>query len=304
MSKLFAVAAFIFASTCMHAEVLVFTYAFNRPDFIKIQHDTLKEFLLDDYRFIVFNDARDPNLEKQITKMCAQLNIQCIRIPQEIHNQPYLPRLPREDWQCPTVRNVNVVQYSLDTLGFDHDDIVMLLDSDLFLVKPFSVREFMHGYGLGGAKTGNGYVEFLWHALAILDMKNMPNKRTLTFNCGEVDGHPIDGGGHSYYYIKNNPQVNVRFMSHIYAENLQCHPCRSANQSLCPHNIDTLKAAGFDAPQIEFIQRANQVEFFHNNSFLHYRNGSNWDNKSAHFHQMKTEALNEYLNTILKSKKE
>lgn len=300
MLKISTLFTILLICSSARAQILIFTYAFNRPDFIEIQHKTLKKFLLEEYEFVVFNDAKNPDLEKQINLMCAHLGIQCIRIPQEIHTQPYLPRLEGEDRNHPTVRNVNVVQYSLNTLGFNHDDIVILLDSDLFLVKPFSAREFLNGYSLGGAKTGNGYVEFLWHALALLDMRIMPNKRSLTFNCGRVDGHPIDGGGHSYYYIKNNPEAKVRFMTtHFHSDSLRCESCKLKKEPLCSHNTETLKAHGFDDVLIKFIQHANDVEFFHNNSFLHYRSGSNWNAKDAAYHQKKTDALNRFLTAIL-----
>lgn len=300
MTKLFALAAFIFASAYMHAEVLVFTYAFNRPDFIKIQHDTLEEFLLDDYKFIVFNDAKDPKLEKQIEDMCAQLNIQCIRIPQEIHSRPYLPRLAREDRQHPSVRNCNVVQYSLNTVGFDHDDIVILLDSDMFLVKPFSAREFMQGYSLAGLNQCKGHVEYLWIGLVFLDMKNLPNKNTLTFNCGEVDGYAVDAGGHSHNYMKKNPGALVRYIHHQYSGRLRCPACESTHQPRCAHNTAKLKEIGFEPHEINLFESDSNLEFLHNNTFLHYRSGSNWDHKSAQYHQMKTEALKVFLAEILK----
>lgn len=281
------------------SQILVFTYSYNRPDFIEIQYKTLKKFLLDEYEFIVFNDASDPHLEKEINETCSKLEIKCIRIPQIIHSLPYLPRMRGEDLNYPTVRNVNVVQYSLNKMGFAHTDIVMLLDSDLFLVKPFSAREFLHGYCLGGAQTGNGHVSFLWHALAILDMKSMPNKESLTFNCGRVDGHPIDGGGHSYFYIKNNPDAKVRFMNHSLSESFLCELCNTTNQPLCNHNTKELINQNFNELQIQFLQKAHRVEFFHDNTFLHYKSGTNWNNKSSEYHLIKTKALNDYITALL-----
>lgn len=299
MFKLSILSMILLLCSQAHARVLIFTYAYNRPDFIEIQHKTLKRFFLDDYEFVVFNDARAEEHEQLIKTTCAKLNIRCIRIPQEIHDQPYLERLPGEGRQSPTVRNCNVVQYSLNTLGFDHNDIVILFDSDLFLVKPFSVREFLKEYDLGGALSGNGHVNFLWHGLAFLDMRTMPNKRTLNFNCGRVDGKPIDAGGYSYYYLKNNPQLKTHYIYSTFSGNLLCDSCRSTDQPLCSHNAKKLAAEGFDANQIKFLQAASNVEFFHRNSFLHYRGGTNWDNKKAIYHEMKTDALNAYLTAIL-----
>ena len=43
--------------TSLHAKVLIYTYAYNRPDFIEIQHKTFQKFLKDDYEFVVFDDG-------------------------------------------------------------------------------------------------------------------------------------------------------------------------------------------------------------------------------------------------------
>jgi hypothetical protein len=295
MLKLFSLISLLASCSYIEAEVLIFTYAYNRTDFIKIQHDTLKKFLLDDYKFIVFNDAPGQESAQQIFDTCAQLNIQSIRIPQEIHAQPYLPRLPRENWQHPTCRNCNVVQYSLNTLGFEHDDIIILLDSDMFLVKPFSVREFMRGHSLSGFKPFWTDIEYLWIGLVFLDMKTLPNKRTLTFNCGEINNIPVDAGGHSHFYLQNNPKANPFFINHYYSEDWHCDSCKRTDQPLCLHNTEALIAAGFENNHIQFLQTANRVEFYHNSTFLHYRSGSNWDHKSAQYHQIKTQALNTFL---------
>jgi hypothetical protein len=203
--------------------VFIFTCSYNRPDFIKIQHKTLQHFFEDEYEFIVFNDAPNESMAQKIKAMCDRCGVQCIRISQEIHDRPYLPRWPGENYNYPTIRNVNVVQYSLDTLGFDHDDIVVLLESDVFLVKKFSVREMLNGYDLAGrvlspnSRTGDGRIKYIWHGLAFLDMRRLPNKHTLNFNCGRVENTPIDGGGHSYYYLKNNPGIKAFYINHNFS---------------------------------------------------------------------------------------
>ena len=80
----------------VEAKVLIFTYAYNRPEFIETQYKTFKKFLLDEYEYVVFNDAIEPVLKKKIELMCEKLQIRCILIPQEIHDRPYLKRHPLE----------------------------------------------------------------------------------------------------------------------------------------------------------------------------------------------------------------
>jgi hypothetical protein len=302
MFRLLSLFAALALSISVQAQVLIFTHVHNRTDFIKIQCDTLKKFFLNDYKFVVFNDGRTDSMAQEIYNTCAQLNIQCVRIPQEIHSRPYLYRLPHEDYQHPCVRCANVVQYSLDTLGFNHDDIVMIIDSDMFLIKPFSAREFMTDHQLAGVKQNRGEIIYLWNGLLCFDMKALPNKHSIDFNCGRVNDKPVDVGGQTYHYIKNNPEVKIHYINCFYSGNSLCDSCKSTNQQLCTHNTETLRTEGFDDNQILFLHSAGNVEFFHNNSFLHYRGGQNWDNQSQKYHQMKTVALNTYLTTILEEK--
>jgi len=285
----------------LDATILIFTFAYNRPDFIEIQYHTLQTFLEDDdYEFIIFNDAQNANMVTNIQNMCTKLGLRCIRIPQEIHSRPYLQRWPGENYNHPSVRNVNVVQYSLNTLGFDNDDIVVLLDSDIFLVKPLCIREYLAGYDLGGQQSSNGSVTYLWHGLAYLDMRTMPNRRTLNFNCGRVNNRPIDAGGHSYYYIQNNSNAKICWSYSYHTGSFRCSACRPDDFIICTHNTQRLKELQFDDDQIWLFQHIHNVEFCQGTTFLHYRGGTNWNRQHPSYHQRKTEALQHYLDLILK----
>lgn len=170
------------AITIQANPVRIFTHVCNRPEFIEWQYLTFKKFMRDDYIFTVFNDAKDPGMAQRMVDMCKRYNIECIRIPQEIHSRPYLNRLPGEDYQSSCARCANVVQYSLDTVGFNYDGIVMIIDSDMFLTHPFSVKEFMTGYDIAAVpQSRNNDVHYLWNGLVFMDMRTLPNKRTL--NC-------------------------------------------------------------------------------------------------------------------------
>ncbi len=291
----------IFGIVCnIHSKILIFTYSYNRPDFIDIQYKTFKKFLLDDYEFVVFSDARNQGMHNPIEARCKKYGLRCIRFPQHLHNKPYLQRWPGENYNYPTIRCCNIVQYSLDTVGFNHDDIVVLFDSDMFLVKEFSIREFLEGYDLAGVRQGR--VKHLSIDLAFLNMATMPNKRTINFNCGRVNNIPVDAGGQTYHYLKNNPEAKVREFGglHISTGTIQCQNCKQKNILACTHNTELLKNYGFDNKAIKFIQAGpHNVGFKARGNFLHYRGGTNWNNMSAAYHNHKTKLFNEYINDIL-----
>jgi hypothetical protein len=292
--QLFLFMVFACAYT-VEAQILIFTYAYNRPDFIELQYKTFKKFLKDDYMFVVFNDARDYSMIHAIEAMCMQCGIGCIPIPQQIHDQPYLTRLPAEKFHDPSVRTANVIQYSLNTLGFNHDDIVCIIDSDMFLIKEFSIKNYMENADIAGHKQlrGNGKISYVWNGIVFLNMPQLPNKNMLDFNCGQIDGYAVDTGGYTHHYLKNNPAVKIRYIEGPrYISDF-----RFNNYA---HTTELLKGMHFSPALIEFIQTApSNIEFFLDYTFVHYRSGSNWDKKSFEYHEKKTRILNTFINTIL-----
>lgn len=287
MNRILIILSFFFGS--ISAELLIITHSYNRPDFIEIQYRTFKKFLKDDYKFVVFNDAPGQDTCNEINAMCAKLGLECIRIPQKIHTYAYLYRLPRERLNHPCVRCANVVQYSLNEMGLKHDDIVAIIDSDMFLVKEFSIRNFMQNLDLAGLPQARPKgVNYIWNGLIFFDMKTLPNKELINFNCGEVDKVPVDVGGqmHHYFQKANNPRVRY-FQQDYVAKNA--------------HKSDTeLASMGFERPMIKFIH-ANPpiVELYEQGTFIHYRSGTNWDGKSTGYHQSKTAIFNRLITDLL-----
>lgn len=301
------------------SKVLIITHSYNRPDFIEIQDRTFKAFLKDDYEFVVFNDARENDMEAQIERTCMNLGIRHIRIPQSIHLQPYLERYPGEDWQHPCVRCANVVQYSLDSLGFDHDGIVMIIDSDLFLIDEFSIVEYLKGYALSGVRQYRGsldnHIMYLWNGLVFFDMNKLPNKKSINFNCGWVDGKPCDVGGYTYYYFQQNPAVPFlptvtqldlskgKFIDNsfeIFREGRGINEDQTVYDRIELTREEVVKRVEYSPAITHFLSsNPDNVQFFLDFTFLHYRAGGNWDQKSHQYHFQKTHQLNEFIEEVL-----
>lgn len=280
---------FFFIGSCnLSGKVLIFTYAFNRPDFIEIHYKTFKKFLLDEYEFIVFNDAIDQQLCIQIEQVCAKYEIRCIRIPQDIHPLEYNA----------SVRNCDVVNYSLKTIGFYHDDIVALFDSDLFLVRKFSIKDYMKDHDIAGQWQSRDSVNYLWIGLTFLNMATMPNKNTINFGLGFIGNTNTDSGGFTHFYLKNNPNVRVKWFDNIvYVSELTCNQCKSKATPICNHQIPYMHLLEFSNPLIYLSQlsRNSISEIYLKNTFLYYRAGSNWNCESAEYHTNKTRLLYSFL---------
>lgn len=288
------------------SEVLIITHHYNRPDFIEIQHKTFKHFLKDDYRLVIFNDASEQNMVNQINDTCSKLGIECIRIEQEIHTRPYLPREPNDRLHSPNIRHANVVQYSFDTLAFDHQGIVLLLDSDMFLIRPLNITELMKDCDIRAVMRGAEKIDYIWPGFSIFNMNKLPNKKTLNFNFGLIDGKRVDSGGYTYFYLKDNPSVKIKIVDELWSYQLFCQdrfvPAHVLNiDTPYDQQIKQLLLLGFNDKEIKFLQKKpDTIEFLLDKHFLHYRCGTNYDKQSEMYNVKKMHLINEFLLDILK----
>lgn len=289
-------------------KVLIITHQYNRPDFIEIQHKTFKKFLSDDYEYVVFNDAHTQDMADSIEGTCNALNIRCMRIPQDIHTRPYLPRQPEDPLQGTNARHANCVQYSMDHLGFEHDGIVFIIDSDMFLIRPFSIATYMHNTDIAThfkreyLRSNN--VQYICPAICFLHMNKLPDKKSLNFNCGKIGELAVDSGGWTWFYLNQHPQLQLKHINITWSF-----------QVFCPHNIvgkkiNTdysdqektifLQEQGFSSQEINFfLKKPDTFELFLDNHFLHYRAGTNYNNLSQKYHDNKMTIFNEFLDDIL-----
>ena len=182
--------------------------------------------------------------------MCEKYTIQCIPVPQEIHDRPYLDRSTEikhwfiNEFHAPSVLYSNVAQYALDAFGFQHDDILVIFEADLFLIKEFSFHEYLKNYALAGYNRQTDYQGDMRNS-PFMDRINSyrhekpPNKTMLNLNCGTCYNVTVDVGGHTYYYIKNNPTVQIKFFDKIRIRSYYCNTCEG-KKVICvpiiPHN--------------------------------------------------------------------
>jgi hypothetical protein len=334
---IFGIVLLLTSSLPTQAKVLIFTFSYNKPEFIELQYKTFKKFLLDDHELVVFNDATESEMATKINNMCEKYAIQCIPVPQEIHDRPYLDRSTEikhwfiNEYHAPSVLYSNVAQYALDAFGFQHDDILVIFEADLFLIKEFSFHEYLKNYALAGYNRQTDYqgdmgeTALLWIGLIPIDMKSLPNKTMLNLNCGTCYNVTVDCGGHTNFYIKNNPTVQIKYFDKIRIRSYYCNTCEGEKSYLCTHNTPQLKNLGFDDKTIAFIQQVpidwgsgvmrpngvegndkRNIEFFVNRSFLHFNGAAGYANSSyihnfdiVQFYKDKTEAILKYINDIL-----
>lgn len=283
----------IFASA-LEAKLLIMTHSYNRPEFIPWQHYGFQKFLKDDYRFVVFNDAPNQELQDEISKVCEDLYIRCIRVPQTIHKEPYY--LPRQGGVAgASAECAETIQYMLDKMGFDHQDIVVVIDSDMFLIRPFSIREYLQENQLAANPQvrygAHENIHYLLPNLMVFNMTNLPDKETLNFNLGIIDEIMVDTGGYTHFYLKAHPQLKW------IANTLHPRPIDIEKPDLNPEIRKHIQAH----PKLcNLITKLPiDVEFYIDYAFFHFKAGSNWNQIGDQKMQEKTTMTYEVMDELI-----
>jgi hypothetical protein len=278
----------LFLTPLLNAKILLITHAHNRPEFIEWQHQCFKKFLQDDYEFIVYNDAVSPKVHRAIKNVCQRLGITHVPIPQEIHAALYPVTVPKERyWALPNNRHANCIQHSLDDRGFNHDGIVVIIDSDLFLIRPLSIEELMKDCDIAAIMRMSfdrndpswpriDGLDYLWPGFTCLQMNRLPDKKGLDFYPGAYPTFSLDTGGHTLFYLQNHPHLRLKELD-LFATSLDMKYLKVPGDLPTETRIDLLTTMGYNPQEISFILKRPghvAIEFAFEHHFLHYRGGS------------------------------
>ena len=304
----------LISSRFIACSTLVFTTAFNRPDFIKMQHDLLEKFLEDDFEYVVFSDANNESMASEIRRVCEELGIKHHRVPQVIHDIPYLPRYDHLPLHNPNVRHCNAVQYAWDHYIVHHKGPVLLLDSDLFPIRPISAKELLNGSNIGGlclgtsdASTGLVY-SYISILFAMFDMETLPFPESICFGCGILPNTQasVDSGGHTHYYLsKWRDSLNIKAVSYLPGYEFYCPysyiPDNGQSKTIPDEEIIAdLQRRGFNKNEINLaLKKPYTIELLADNHFLHYRCGSNYEKYGEDHILNKTKILADFFEAIL-----
>lgn len=315
---LFAISAF--------AKVRILTFHCNNPDFVEMQYKCLSKFLLDDFELIVFNDAKTAEMEKEIEQRCQKHHIPCIRFQPEWHLTDPLNAYLKQRLQDPavtgwwgwtgstpiaelanhpSVRHSHLIQYALDRFGYGHDDVVVLMDGDNFLIKQLSVSDLLKSYDIvgfhqrgdelakqrrQGAATVPKGTEMLWVVFIAFDPRKLPDVRDMRFHVDVVSGHHelphntiSDTGAAIYKYLKTHPELRIQAYLWQDSYGFRCMPqherkrlslsdeLMELNEAIAPENVQLFMYehfVHFSAGSVDSVDLLRQKKLFHFRKFL------------------------------------
>jgi len=253
--------------------IMIFTFGSNRPDFIGLQLRSFRRHLQEDFEFVVFNNARyDNGFGGNYTGLHEQAKALGVQMIDVEKNEDLLARCQKIELSCSILNhegkymNANVAHaYALCWAWENHiskeKGPIGILDSDVFLVEGIKLTDYLNPHVMvnisDGKKHEDGRVfHYMWPTFMLADMARLPSPETLNWWCGRIQDTPVDVGGQTHHY----------FQAHLDLDILAC------------------RKNHFTEFSYDEFRLGEKV-------ILHYRSGSNWDHRSADFHQRKTEWL-------------
>jgi hypothetical protein len=250
-------------------KVQIFTSVVNRPEFLTVQKQLFDQFLDDYYQFNVVDDSIDDLVSDQFNQIAQDNDIRYYKKPRIGSNLN------------PAEACAEAVQWTYDNiiLKEHNQDLVLFLDSDMFLVDTFGLKDYLEDKIICGCPQIRGHVKYIWNGLMFFNMpKIMSIDSNINFNCGHVDGHLTDVGGNTWYYFVKNKikftETDVQYPTHF-------------------NDIEL---------QNEEVTKGYNFELHLDGKFLHYRAATNWHSNwrgSRDPLKQKTETFNKIISNIL-----
>ncbi len=252
--------------------VRIYTLIFNRPDLIEWQLRTIKTFILDKTEYIPVINTEDPGIMSRAVAECERLRIRYETIMNPDYHTPN------------NAHSYGINQVLERFITRDNEHISVILDCDMFFIKPICIADYVRDYEFTGISQGRAnaageFFKYIHLGFLIINHLAIPDRfariRELSLKCGFVGGIGLDTGGMFYYYLQEYPETKVKWLS----------------TNLLNKDRDFRQVFG---EMTNKYYKEFSSEFVDDVVF-HYRCGSNWDHKSKDTHRRKTLFLKEML---------
>lgn len=198
----------------------IYTFVYNKPEFIRMQYETLKRNVLDPFEYIVFVNCcfgREKRNYDSIHEMCRSLNVKAIDVEysQDLANwcQAMEPvhRVFSDDgtYGSPNAAHAYAFCWAWNNHISKEKDHVLILDFDMFPTKSIKYSDWLQDYQMVYVPQGRTGLphEYPWPGFVLMDMATMPEPETMNWWCGFVGIAACDVGGHVALYLDKHRQI-------------------------------------------------------------------------------------------------
>ena len=234
----------------------------NRPDLLEKQIQLLNNFMIGEKVVSIVYDTRDKQYESFFKKICDDYNLEYHLHLSEPNCAPSFYHAQAATWAYQNV--------------IEDEDVLMLLDHDMFLIDEFNIEDEIKDYDLMGCLQSRGDVKYIWPGLFLAKIKSIKEK-DFHFYPDSVRGEFLDTGGGTDMLLESNLDyydTGVEYPSDYNGINLD----------------DSELTRGFN------------FELHHEGKFLHFRNACGWDNQFITNDSDKTNLLFHMISDFMEAK--
>ena len=260
--------------------VCVLVCACNNPEYIRMQHVSLRKHLGVPFQMVVFNDAKawpdstnfgDTGMRERISATCRELGVECVEVANDHHR--YIDSASH--------RHTDTLRIVMRYVAEKGAGRYWMLDSDMFLVGDFAIEGY---FPLSLVRQVRGEKEYAWPNLWMIDTRSVDVSQ-LSWDLAEG----CDTGGASAPWLQKR-RGQVRWISHLPS-------CQWGPEQMTDAAKTVSNKAGFRT-FLEGDVRNREGRFWselYEGTILHIRAGSNWNGEGRAVHESVVRSLSGYL---------
>jgi hypothetical protein len=240
----------------------IVTLAYNRPDFIELQLNSLKKWVKEPFKYTVFDNCPDDAIKDE----CERLGIECVPIKIFSADASWCVGLSLDKMWERLCLNTGKLWY---------------IDSDMFLV-----RELPDVYGdIGYVPQTKGEYNYPWTGLMYFDMDKLPHPEEMRWAV-DYSLKDTDVGGQNHFYLAEYS------LNKQYFEMFTLIP-----NGFSYNGVDSYEKVEHTWMMLLDLMRPFDILTYNGKPFvLHYKSASNYpDFYTPEYNRIKTEQLRKLL---------
>lgn len=172
--------------------IKVFIFAFNRPDLLELQVDSLRKFNQNLLYITVVQDKHEDSYDEDFSRICDEIDVDLITHTAQSN-------------RTASQYHADSVQYVYDNLLID-GDVVLFLDHDMFAIEEMNLLEMLGSHDVLGLYQERGTVKYIWPGMMLFKYDALKNLQ-FSFSPGSYNSQTLDTGGGTYKLFESNLSI-------------------------------------------------------------------------------------------------
>lgn len=276
------------------------------PEALELQKLALSRYMKEPFELIGVIDTSekpgpynlwDSSLRKTAIRIAESTCDRVVVVPEELHeNRSKIFNDTKElSGNIANLRAAVTLQYAFNSEILNENNKILLIDNDMFPITYFSWEEKMQENFCRSvvyesrSKYRKKSVRHLWGGLMFIDAAKIPFKQIWSFDCGKINGIRVDVSGNTHYWLKliEENGLESKFQKIQHFPSLQWKYTDLTD-------IFSKAIKEFIVKDERNLDGKYYTEFY-DETFLHFRAGSNWKKEPA---QVVKDRINQFSNSL------